>query len=277
MTQSNKTLIVFVVDRSASMRRIASAMSQGFNEFIEKQKLVPGECYVTAYQFDDTCETLFVERALSSVPTYSLQPRGNTALLDAVAKAIDETGQRLSQTPDWQRPSQVLFVIITDGEENASKTFNLLERGRERVFDKITHQRSKYQWEFIYLGANQDSIAVATSLGISATNSVTYKAEEKTSGGLMRGLSANVASYRSSGKATMDNLYNQASYESHVADVDPKLSVGVTKPDLASLLAGGAKLSIDAQPAMFPPGTVVTTTTTTAMPIPVSPPDSSQS
>jgi hypothetical protein len=81
----------------------------------------------------------------------------------------------------------------------------------------ITHQRNVYSWEFVFLGANQDAIAVGASLGVSVTNSVTYDASVEGSAGLMRGLSANVASYRSSGQATMDNLYDQKAYDATMA------------------------------------------------------------
>jgi uncharacterized protein YegL len=212
MTKPNKTELVFVVDRSGSMSSIAEAMSQGFNEFIEKQRTLPGECLVTTVQFDDEYQTLYNAKPLNEVPKYQLQPRGTTALLDALGSTIDSVGQRLSATPEHERPSQVLFIVITDGMENSSSAYPGTD-GRRRIMSKIVHQRTKYAWEFVYLGANQDAIAVAADLGFSSTNSVTYSASNAGTSDLMRGLSTSVASYRSSGQQRAENLYNQASYD----------------------------------------------------------------
>jgi hypothetical protein len=213
MTKPNSTEIIFVVDRSASMASIAEAMKSGFEEFISKQKGVDGECRVTLTRFDDHYDVVYTGRPLTEVASLELEPRGMTALLDAVGRTINDTGSRLARMKESDRPSQVLFVIITDGQENASREFN-----RERVFRMITHQREKYNWEFIFLGANQDSIASARDLGIHVSNAVCFNADVGGTKGLMRGLSANVANYRSSGKGTMENLYNQASYN---ASLDP--------------------------------------------------------
>jgi len=238
MTKPNSTEIIFVVDRSGSMSSIAKAMSDGFDEFINKQKQEPGECKVTATQFDDKYDVLYTAKPLNEVTAYTLEPRGMTALLDAIGKTIIDTGSRLAKMTESQRPSQVLFVIITDGGENSSQEFKG-EEGRKRVFDMITHQREKYQWEFVFLGANQDAIAVGTSLGISATNSVTYDANAVGSKGLMRGLSANVARYRSSGQGRMDNLYDQASYNAAVKDEDDdQNSLLKATPDPKVTIAG---------------------------------------
>ena len=216
MTKPNCTEIIFVVDRSGSMASIAADMRGGFDTFIAKQKETPGECRVTLTRFDDVYETVYSARPINEVASLELEPRGSTALLDAIARTINDTGTRLKKMRESERPSQVLFVIITDGAENASREFS-----RDRVFNMITHQRDKYQWEFIFLGANQDAIAVGQSLGVSVTNSVTYDANAGGSKALFRGLSANVSSYRSSGQGKMENLYNQASYN---ASLDPSKS-----------------------------------------------------
>lgn len=275
MTKPNKTEIIFLVDRSASMSSIAAAMTDGIDEFVQKQKGVAGECLVSLYDFDDRYETKYVAQSLWTVPKYTLEPRGMTALYDAIGKTVLTVGERLRRTPDAERPSQVLFVIVSDGGENASQEFKG-EPGRRQIFDRITHQRTKYAWEFIFLGANQDAYAVGTSLGIHGSNTVSYTPSAAHSKGMMSSLSANVASYRGSGKQTMEGLYDQACYNAATGDDlggDTKLGVGTLKfdPDLLK----GVKLSVDCAPSMFPPGTVVTTTT--ILPPGVSPPDSSQS
>lgn len=280
MTKSNKTEIIFLIDRSGSMAAIAAAMTDGIEEFINKQKSVPGECLVSLYDFDDKYEAKYVAQSVWQVPKYTLEPRGMTALYDAIGKTVSTVGERLRTTPDVERPSQVLFVIVSDGGENSSQEFKG-ELGRKAIFDKITHQRSKYAWEFIFLGANQDAYAIGTSLGVHASNSVSYSASEGHTKGMMRSLSANVASYRGSAKQTMDNLYDQASYNAATGDNlggnnplgGTVQGVGVVNLDPSkldpSLLAG---ISVGAAPAIVP-GTVVVTTTV----LPPPAPDSSKS
>lgn len=214
MTNPNKTDLNFVIDRSGSMQPIAEAMSQGVNELLGKQRSVPGECNVTVYEFSDQPSTTFASRPLSEVPEYKLNPGGQTALYDAMAHAIDETGKRLAALRPEDRPGQVLFVIITDGHENHSKRYSLLERGRERVFEKVTHQREKYNWEFVFLGANQDAYATATGLGISARNNVTYAATLGGTRAALDGLSKGVETYRrTASRGRMDGVYDQQAYD----------------------------------------------------------------
>ncbi len=208
MTKPNSTEIVFVVDRSGSMTGIAADMQGGFDAFIAKQRKVAGECKVTLVRFDTEYEIVYSSTPLDQVAALVLEPRGSTALLDALGRTIDSVGRRLGGLPEAERPSQVLFVVVTDGQENASH-----EYGRKLIFDMITHQREKYGWEFVFLGANQDSIASAQGIGISVTNSVTFKPTSRGTGRLLDVLSDNVTRYRSSGRARMDNLYDQASYD----------------------------------------------------------------
>jgi|SRR5579863_2214807 len=279
MTKANKTEIIFLVDRSGSMSTIAAAMTAGIDEFIQKQKKVAGECLVSLYDFDDAYETKYEALSLWNVPTYTLEPRGMTALYDGIGKTVSKVGERLRRTAETERPSQVLFVIVSDGGENSSQEFRG-EPGRKRIFDMITHQRSKYQWEFIFLGANQDAYAIGTSLGVHGSNTVSYSATEVKTRGMISSLSANVASYRGSGQKTMENLFDQATYNAATGDnlggnnpLGGAVNVGQLDPSKLdpSLLAG---LKTSCEPGGFPPGTVVTTTTIVP---PVTPPDSSQS
>jgi len=218
VTQANKTDITFVIDRSLSMRRIAEAMNAGFEDLIAKQRLEPGECFVTLAQFDDEYEVVFTARPINEVGRYRLEPRGNTALLDALGRSIQATGQRLAAMPEGARPAHVLFVVITDGEENASREFPK-EVGRKAIFEMISHQQEKYSWEFLFLGANQDAIATAASLGISVNNAVTYKADRLGTKGLTSGLSDGISRLRS-GRATRGAVYNQHDYNAAVKAVD---------------------------------------------------------
>jgi len=99
-------------------------------------------------------------------------PRGWTALLDAIGRTINATGARLGAMPEDQRPEKVIFVIVTDGKENVSQEF----REPEKVFQMIGHQRDVYQWDFVFIGANQDAIAVGATFNIPAASSMTYAA-----------------------------------------------------------------------------------------------------
>ena len=210
----DSTEIIFVVDRSGSMINIAADMRGGFDTFIEEQKKLPGECKVTLARFDDHYELVFAGKPLAEVPPLELVPRGSTALNDAVGKTINTVGERLSKTPEDQRPSKVLFVIITDGKENASKEFQDIRK----VLELITHQREKYQWEFVFLGASLDAIEVAQNMGISASGAVMFNAKAGASArGVMRSVSKMATSYRiSPARAPMMNA--QDAYITSVAE-----------------------------------------------------------
>ncbi len=100
------------------------------------------------------------------------EPRGSTALLDAIGRTIDYIGKELASTPEADRPSKVIIAILTDGEENASQLYSMAQ-----INQRITHQTRKYQWEFLFLGANQDAIATAARMGIHADQSATFAAD----------------------------------------------------------------------------------------------------
>ena len=101
------------------------------------------------------------------------QPRGNTALLDAIGRTIDYIGSELAATPEPERPSKVIIAILTDGEENSSRKFTMAD-----INQRITQQTMIYHWEFLFLGANQDAIATAAHMGIQAHNSATFIADD---------------------------------------------------------------------------------------------------
>ncbi|MFW9872522.1 MAG: hypothetical protein ACFFG0_05415, partial [Candidatus Thorarchaeota archaeon] len=147
-----KCEIVCIIDRSGSMASIAKDAIGGFNTFLEEQKKVKGEATLTFIQFDTDYEIIHENKPLFDVPKLNestFQPRGATALLDAVGKTIDSVGKRLSNMQENNRPEKVIVAILTDGEENSSKEYTL-----SKVREMITHQRDKYQWEFIFLAAN---------------------------------------------------------------------------------------------------------------------------
>lgn len=176
------------------MASVAHDTIGGFNTFLEDQKKVPGEATLTLNQFDDVYERLLdavqIQKA-SSLSRETFVPRGSTALLDAIGTSIHDTGRRLEKLPEEQRPSKVVCVIITDGFENASRKFD-----RKQIDELIREQRDKYQWEFVFLGANQDAIATAASMGITAANAMTYANNTQGVASSYRSLSANLTKCR---------------------------------------------------------------------------------
>ncbi len=159
--RADLTDITMVIDRSGSMESIQSDAQGGVNTFIESQKSEPGDALLTLVQFDTEYEFVHCGAPIATVPPYKLVPRGGTALLDAIGRAINETGARLAAMDEAQRPGLVVFVIVTDGEENSSREFT-----REKIREKIEHQQSTYKWQFTFLAANQDAFAEGESLGI---------------------------------------------------------------------------------------------------------------
>ena len=134
-----------------------------YNAYLDEQKKADGETRITTVLFDDKYELLFngakIDDAYLDHEKYYV--RGMTALYDAVGKTILDVGHRLSKTPESERPEKVIFIITTDGYENASCEFT-----QRKIKEMIEHQSSKYSWEFMFFGANIDSAAVADTIGV---------------------------------------------------------------------------------------------------------------
>lgn len=169
-----KSEIVCIIDRSGSMHSIVDDAIGGFNAFLEDQKKVDGEATLTFVQFDNEYEVVHENKPLNDVPNLDLNtyvPRGSTALLDAIGRTIDTVGKRLSNTPEDKRPNKVIVSILTDGEENASREYTL-----SKIKEMITHQKEKYNWEFIFLAANQDAFSEGFKLGIDSKDTFAFAA-----------------------------------------------------------------------------------------------------
>jgi hypothetical protein len=169
--KDNFTRIAIILDRSGSMESCKESTVAGFNEFIRTQHEILGEATVKLVQFDDQYETVF-DKALKECPELTQRtfvPRGSTALLDAQGRTIVELGQELAALPEQERPSKVIVVTLTDGMENASKEFSL-----EKIGEMIREQRDKYNWDFVFLGANQDAIATAAAMSIPLASAMSY-------------------------------------------------------------------------------------------------------
>jgi uncharacterized protein YegL len=183
--------ITILLDRSGSMVSIKDAMESGFDEFLNEHKKVPST-RLTLIQFDSSNnqEVVYTARPVAEAPRLSIDPRGMTPLLDAFCLAIDRTGDRLSAMRQEERPNKVLFVVITDGQENASFKY-----GRNDVKERVTRQQGSYNWQFVYLGANQDAIAEAATFGIPQASAMTYAASAAGTGETFRSLSRASLSY----------------------------------------------------------------------------------
>lgn len=193
MTRPNSTEVIVIVDRSASMRSIAPDMERGFASFLAEQRQAPGECRMTIVQFDNEYEVLCTAALVDMVPALRIMPRGSTSLLDAIGRTIQEAGERFRVMREKDRPARVVVVVITDGEENTSSMYNL-----GQVTLMISHQRARYAWEFIFLGANQDAIKVASHMGIN--NALTYTPDSASVGAMFNAASEGVIETRTSGK-----------------------------------------------------------------------------
>jgi len=162
--KTNLTELVFILDRSGSMGGMESDTIGGFNSMLAKQQTEPGECRITTVLFDNQYEILHDRidiKAVSPITGKEYFVRGNTALLDAVGKTINKIGGVQKNTAEEYRAEKVLFVITTDGMENASREFDYA-----KIKSMIERQKSKYGWEFIFLGANIDAVEVADRFGV---------------------------------------------------------------------------------------------------------------
>ncbi len=170
--KENLTEIVCVLDRSGSMGSIVNDAIGGFNTFLRDQKTQEGEATITVVLFDHEYKVLHNGVNIQDVPELdhtTFVPRGSTALNDAIGKSINEVGARLARAEESERPSKVIFVILTDGGENASKEFTA-----EQVKEMINHQKDVYSWMFVFLAANQDAFETASNYGISKGNAMQF-------------------------------------------------------------------------------------------------------
>ena len=170
------TEIVFILDRSGSMSGLESDTIGGFNSMIEKQKKEEGKAVISTILFDDTTEVLHDRVKLKHVDPITdndYYVRGCTALLDAIGGAIRHTIRVRKELPEEKRPEKTIFIITTDGMENASRRYSY-----KKIKQMIEHERKKYHWEFIFLGANIDAVAEAGKLGISEKRASRYECDE---------------------------------------------------------------------------------------------------
>lgn len=168
----NKTLIALVLDASGSMAPLQDVTIESVNSFIRDQLSQPGEVEFNIRIFNSG-HVVIPNHVTLDKTIYN--PTGGTALLDAIGFSIDSIGKDLASRKEDDRPGKIIFAIMTDGEENSSREYGG-KLGRQKIFDKISHQKDKYSWNFTFLGANQDAIQAGQSLGISTLDCMTFNA-----------------------------------------------------------------------------------------------------
>ncbi len=171
------TELVFILDRSGSMCGLESDTIGGYNSLLDKQRQETGEAVITTVLFDDKYELLHDRiniRGIAPITEKEYYVRGSTALLDAVGKTIRKISSVQKHTAESERAEHVLFVITTDGMENASCEFSY-----EKVRHMIEHEKNKYGWEFIFLGANIDAAETAEMFGINKDRAANFNADRE--------------------------------------------------------------------------------------------------
>jgi len=197
------TAILMILDRSGSMTPLADDTVGGFNGFITQQKAEPGDAVVTLVLFNHDYEPVYNVRPIRQVEPLTAKqyhPGGNTALLDAIGRGVHDLGKKLADMDEADRPGKVIVVIMTDGQENASKEYK-----RDQVRKIIEEQTDKYGWSFSFLGANVDAFAEAGAIGVGKASTMNFAATGvgvRSSLGLV---SACVAAFRTGNRKPLGN------------------------------------------------------------------------
>lgn len=200
--KNNITELVFILDRSGSMAGLEDDTVGGFNSMIEKQKEQDGECYVSTVLFDNESEVLHDRIRLSDVPKMTRNDytvRGCTALLDAIGGAIHHIANIHKYARKEDIPQHTVFVITTDGQENASRRYT-----SEQIKKMIRCQKEEFDWEFLFIGANIDAVQTAESYGIERDRAVNYNADGEGTRVLYRSVAKAVSNMRSRHKLQED-------------------------------------------------------------------------
>ena len=200
--KKNLTEIVFILDRSGSMAGLEEDTIGGFNAMIQKQKGEDGEAYVSTVLFDNHTEVIHDRVDIQQIQPMTRKDyyvRGCTALLDAVGKSIHHIGNVHKYAREEDRPEKTIFVITTDGMENASREYTY-----DRVKAMIEHQKEKYGWEFVFLGANIDAAKEAARFGIGADLAANYHADHQGTAVIYEAMSEAVCNVRACRPMTAD-------------------------------------------------------------------------
>lgn len=198
------TELVFILDKSGSMSGLESDTIGGFNSLLRQQQEVKGRCHITTVLFDHGLELLHDRidiRAVSPLTDRDYRVGGTTALLDAVGHTVHKISRAQKHTAEAYRVEKVMVVIITDGQENASRSYSPAQ-----VQQLITHQQQKYGWEFVFLGANIDAAGLAAHFGIGADRALDYLADSQGTALNYQAMSQAVRHFRHTGQVDEQSL-----------------------------------------------------------------------
>lgn len=200
--KDNYAHICLILDRSGSMQLQFDETITGVNSFIKSQQEAPGEATMTLVQFDDYYEQVYSFVPIPEVPLLTREtfiPRGWTALLDAIGRAMENTGKVLAEMKEEDRPSKVIIAVVTDGAENASKCFTQVQ-----IQDMIKHQQDVYSWQIAFLSSDIKAVQQAHTLGF-ATDNVRVS---RSVNDAMDLYSKSITRYRGSASAAPGNLFD---------------------------------------------------------------------
>jgi uncharacterized protein YegL len=203
--KTNGTELVFILDRSGSMSGLEADTIGGYNAMLAKQKNEEGEATVTTVLFNHDIDLLHDRikiKGIAPITEREYEVGGTTALLDAIGSTIHKIGNVQKRTSEEERAGKVLFVITTDGMENASREYDY-----GKIKAMIEHQKVKYDWEFIFLGANIDAVATASKFGIQEDYAVTYHADSEGTQVNFQALNEAVTSFRKGQK--IDRIWKE--------------------------------------------------------------------
>lgn len=195
--ENGLTELVFIIDRSGSMEGLEPDTIGGFNAMLKEQQQVKGAAYVTTVLFNDKYELLHNRLDIQSISPLTQKDytvRGITALLDAIGKTIHNMRKAQRDVMEEERANKVIFFIITDGQENASRHYSV-----DMIRERIEHQKKKYGWEFIFFGANMDAIAEAGKIGIAADRAQNYFSDSFGTKGAYTSMSVLSKAFRTTG------------------------------------------------------------------------------
>jgi hypothetical protein len=193
--------VTIVLDESGSMEPFQQDTIGGVNRFLKEQRELPGKCTLSLMKFNHEDRPVFTGRPIAEAPDLTAetyQPTGNTALLDALGRAITEAGDRFRAMSEADRPGKVIVLVVTDGEENSSRTWT-----KEKIKEAVERQIHIYKWEFVFLGANVDAFAEAGGLGMLGSHTMQTHATRQSVASSYISASLNTAKFRSGASSSM--------------------------------------------------------------------------
>jgi len=200
------TEIACILDRSGSMGNIIDEAIGGLNKFLDDQKAEDGDANITIALFDDHYDVIYDNVDIQTIPQITrdmYNPRGMTALYDAIGLTMTSIGKRLAKTAEEDRPEKVMIVILTDGQENSSCKYSA-----SKIADMIKHQEETYSWAFVYLASNVDAMATGSAFGMRSINTLSFTSTTEGTKSAFDNMSLYSKSFRSMSKGgSLDDVY----------------------------------------------------------------------